>query len=53
MYVSTTLYYKCNRMGYMFRLYISHPQAHFCQVSHKVLCTLRDPIVHDGIPECA
>ena len=34
-------------MGYMFRLFISYPQAHFCQLSHKMLCTLRDPIVHD------
>ena len=32
-------------MGYMFRLFISHPQARFCQLSHKTLCTLRDPIV--------
>jgi len=29
----------------MFRLLISHLQAYFCQLSHKMLCTLWDPIV--------
>ena len=24
-------------MGYMFRLFISHPQDHFCQLGHKML----------------
>ena len=34
-----------NYIGYMFRLYISHRQAYFCHLSHKMLCTLWDPIV--------
>jgi len=28
-----------NYIGYMFRLLISHLQAYFCQLSHKMLCT--------------
>jgi len=38
-------------IGYMFRLYISHLQAYFCHLSHKMLGTLWNPI--DGIPMCA
>ena len=34
-----------NYIGNMFRLLISHLQAYFCQLSHKVLCTHWDPIV--------
>ena len=34
-----------NYIGYMFRLYISHLQAYFCHLSHKMLCTLWDPFV--------
>ena len=34
-----------NYIGYMFRLLISHLQAYFCQLIHKMLCTLWDPIV--------
>jgi len=34
-----------NYIGYMFRLLISHLQAYFCHLSHKVLCTLWDPMV--------
>ena len=34
-----------NDIGYMFRLQISHLQAYFCHLSHKMLCTLWDPIV--------
>ena len=29
----------------MFRLFINHLQAYFCQLCHKMLCTLWDPIV--------
>ena len=31
-----------NYIGYMFRLSISHLQEYFCQLSHKMLCTLWD-----------
>jgi len=34
-----------NYIGYMFRLFISNLQAYFCQLSHKMLCTLWGPIV--------
>ena len=34
-----------NYISYMFRLYFSHLQAYFCHLSHKMLCTLLDPIV--------
>ena len=34
-----------NYIGYMFRLLISHLQAYFCHLSHKMLCALWDPIV--------
>ena len=33
-----------NYIGYMFRLLISHLQAYFCQLSHKMLRTLWDSI---------
>jgi len=36
---------KGNYIGYMFRLHISHLQAYFCHLSHKMPCTLWDPIV--------
>ena len=47
-----------NNIGYMFRLLISHLQAYFGQLSHKMLCTIWDPIPfpeykHGGIPKCA
>jgi len=32
-------------IGYMFRLLFSHLQAYFCNLNHKMLCTLWDPIV--------
>ena len=34
-----------NYISYMFRLQIRHLQAYFCHLSHKMLCTLWDPIV--------
>jgi len=34
-----------NYIGYMFQLLISHVQAYFCHLSHKMLYTLWDPIV--------
>jgi len=34
-----------NYIDYMFRLLISHLQAYFCQLSHKMLRTHWDPIV--------
>jgi len=34
-----------NYIGYMFRLQISHLQAYFCRLSHKMLCTPWDLIV--------
>ena len=36
---------QCNYICYMFRILISHHQAYFCQLSHKMLCTQWDPIV--------
>jgi hypothetical protein len=36
-------------IGYMFRLKISHLQAYFCHLSHKMLCTLWDSIVFTTI----
>jgi len=33
----------------MFRLEIGHLQAYFCQLSHKMLCTLWDPIVFTSV----
>jgi hypothetical protein len=38
-----------NYIGYMFRLQISHLQAYFCHLSHKMLRTLWDPIVFTSI----
>ena len=32
-----------NYVGNMFRLQISHLQAYFCHLSHKMLCTFWDP----------
>ena len=34
-----------NYIGYMFRLSISHLQAYFCHLSHKMLCTVWDPVL--------
>ena len=34
-----------NYIGYMFRLYISHLQVYFGNLSHKMLSTLWNPIV--------
>ena len=34
-----------NYIGYMFQLEISHLQAYFCHLSHRMLCTRWDPIV--------
>jgi len=36
-------------IGYMFRLQISHLQDYFCHLSHKMLCTLWDPIVYKSM----
>ena len=38
-----------NYVGYMFRLLISHLQAYFCQLSHKIISTHWDPIVFTSI----
>ena len=45
-YVNTTVFItQGNYIGYMFRLFNSHLQAHFYRLSNRMLCTHWDPSV--------
>ena len=49
-YVSTTVFItQGNHVGYMFQPLNSHRQAHYSQLSHRMLCTHWDPSVFTSV----